>query len=742
MFKDFDDRARLVFFYAKEEAKRQKHRQIDSEHVLHGLMREGGFVARILSRYITKEMIEHVLENKEKQISSQQDIAYSKEVMSIQHQSWKEADNKSIKPKHILLALLHEENSALNFLKEMADVEEIESIISTQERREEALTEKVKSFFVFHSDDDQTIGKFSLDKQDSNKKDKSVLGRYGYDVTKEAKAGKLDPLIGRDTELERIIQILSRRTKNNIILIGEAGVGKTALVEGLAQMMINVDPSHPLYKKKIISLNINELLAGTRYRGEFEERMKKIIAEIKDKETIVFIDEIHTIIGAGGSEGKLDAANILKPALARGEIQMIGATTHQEYRVIENDTALERRFQPLFVKEPSPKQTFDIIKGLQSRYEDFHQIKITDSIIEFAIATAEKDLPMRHFPDKALDLIDEAASRAKFRSSTEKIITRDDIIHVSSSLSGGQRTYYMHDLEEKLAQKVYGQSEAIKAVSDALKRAHIGLGGHNRVLASFLFVGSSGLGKTHLAKSLAQILFETEDALIRLDMSEYSESHSISKLIGSPPGYVGHETEGKLSAQIRKRPFSILLLDEIEKAHPDIYNLFLQIIDDGRLTDNKGRVIDFKRTLIIMTSNVGFNTTSTAGFSPVLSDGKVALKNTFPPEFLDRMDDIIRFQPLKDKHMTLIMQQLLDNLCSALQLRGYSINIDPSVAPWLISQHEGNMHHAVGSSRQLRILVRKHIEDPLTSLLMNNPEQSQVQISMVQHQIHFRTSAS
>ncbi|HEX2863376.1 MAG TPA: ATP-dependent Clp protease ATP-binding subunit, partial [Deinococcales bacterium] len=599
----YDDRARLVFHYAREEGSKLGHAMIGPEHLLLGLMREGGTAARILSEFGAtldgfRRRVEEIIGRGEglRHTEAPAITPRARRVMELASAEARNLGSQVIGTEHILLGILREgDGVAFRILQDLS--------------RD---TDTIRWRVLAHADP----------RTEEKKANTPFLDEYGRDLTKEAKEGKLDPVIGRAEEIRRVTQILSRRTKNNPVLIGDPGVGKTAIVEGLA-LAINAGRVPPILRGvRLIALDLAGIVAGTKYRGEFEERLRQIIEELKSAHVIAFIDELHTLVGAGGAEGTLDAANILKPPLSRGEIQVVGATTTGEYhRYIEKDAALERRFQPVIVLEPSPTETLEILRGLRGRYEEHHSVSIPDSILELSVHIGERSLPGRNFPDKAIDLIDEAASRVRLNASLglpvgedaegNPVVTREDVESIVDSWGG----VYVDDrddarlmqLEDELGSQVFGQPEAVKALAGALRRSRVGLGGQTRVAASFLFVGPSGVGKTHLAKALSIALFGSERSLIRLDMSEYQEAHSVSKLIGAPPGYVGHEQGGRLTEALRRQPFSVVLLDEIEKAHPDVYNTFLQVLDDGRLTDGLGRSVDFRRAILIMTSNTGYN---------------------------------------------------------------------------------------------------------------------------------------
>jgi ATP-dependent Clp protease ATP-binding subunit ClpC len=525
------------------------------------------------------------------------------------------------------------------------------------------------------------------------------------------------------------------------VLIGEPGVGKTAIVEGLAQAIVEGRVPPNLADVRVLSIDLSNIVAGTKYRGEFEERLRQVIEELKAAQVVAFIDELHTLVGAGGAEGTLDAANILKPPLSRGEVQVVGATTTGEYhRYIEKDAALERRFQPVIVLEPSPEESLEILHGLREKYEAHHGVVIPEAILELSVRFGERSLPGRNFPDKAIDLIDEAASRTRLNKSLgfpvlegddgTPIVSREDVEAVVNSWGGvyvddhdGEK---LADLERRLRHAVVGQDRAIAALAAALRRARVGLGGRTRVSASFLFVGPSGVGKTYLAKQLALELFGSERALVRLDMSEYQEAHAISKLIGAPPGYVGHEQGGRLTEAVRRQPFSVVLLDEIEKAHPDIYNTFLQVLDDGRLTDGQGRQVDFRRVILIMTSNTGFNRGPSIGFQHEGTvDVDAPLKRIFSPEFLDRLDEVIAFQTFDRAGIHVITAQMLDDITNELANRDVEVRFGPEVAAFLVERLP-----AGESARPLRAVLREHVEDPLSLELLERGAEEPILVTV------------
>ena len=624
----------------------------------------------------------------------------------------------------------------------------------------------------------------------------SILDQYGIDLTAEARAGRIDPVIGRDKEIKRVIEILNRRTKNNPVLIGEAGVGKTAVVEGLAQKIVDGDVPQKLLNKKVIRLDVVSLVQGTGIRGQFEQRMQQLMQELKKAENIIlFIDEIHEIVGAGNAEGGMDAGNVLKPALARGELQLVGATTLNEYRSIEKDAALARRLQPVQVNEPSIKEALEILKGIQSKYESYHHVKYTPQALKAAVTLSSRYIQDRYLPDKAIDLLDEAGSRknltlesvdpklleeriknaeeqkqaalkeedyekaAYYRDQVSRFekmqqesvddsnvptVTEKDmekIVEEKTNIPVGElkakEKEQLKNLAQSLESHVIGQDEAVDKVARAIRRNRIGFNKSGRPIGSFLFVGPTGVGKTETAKQLARELFGTEDAMIRFDMSEYMEKHSVSKLIGSPPGYVGYEEAGQLTEQVRRHPYSLILLDEVEKAHPDVMHMFLQILDDGRLTDSQGRTVSFKDTIIIMTSNagsgdsvvnVGFGVDS-AGKSNSIMD---RLTNYFKPEFLNRFDDIVEFNALSKDDLMKIVNLMLDDVNQMLAQQGLTIHVTAPVANKLV---ELGYDPKMGA-RPLRRVIQEQIEDRIADYYLDHPDVKHFTAKLENDEIH------
>lgn len=724
----YDDRARLVFHFAREEGSKLGHAMIGPEHLLLGLMREGGTASKVLGEFgatldgfrrQVEEMVgrgDGLPRNETAAITPR-----ARRVMELAGSEARSLGSNVIATEHILLGIIREgDGVAYRILQQLTrDVDTVRwRILAAADPKAQA--EAVNTPF---------------------------LDEYARDLTKEAREGKLDPVIGRTEEIRRVIQILSRRTKNNPVLIGDPGVGKTAIVEGLAQSITEGRVPPNLLSVRVLSIDLSNVVAGTKYRGEFEERLRQIIEELRSAKVVAFIDELHTLVGAGGAEGTLDAANILKPPLSRGEVQVIGATTTGEYhRYIEKDAALERRFQPVIVLEPSPAESLEILHGLRERYETHHGVVITDQVLELSVRFGERGLPGRNFPDKAIDLIDEAAARTRLNKSLgfpvleeedgTPIVSREDIEAVINSWGGiyidDQDDEKLANLEDNIKMKVVGQDQAVHALGAAMRRARVGLGGRTRVSASFLFVGPSGSGKTYLAKQLAVELFGSERALVRLDMSEYQEAHAISKLIGSPPGYVGHEQGGRLTEAVRRQPFSVVLLDEIEKAHPDIYNTFLQVLDDGRLTDGLGRTVDFRRTILIMTSNTGYNIGPAVGFQEVIKDIQQPLKGLFTPEFLDRLDEVIPFAPHDEAGILHIVNFMLDDIRDELSNRDVRITFSEEVAPFLLEKMpEGE------SARPLRTVLREHIEDPLSVELLRRTDDEPILVTVEDDKVIF-----
>ncbi len=793
---EFTNSARKVIELAKEFSFEHNYSYVGTEHILYGLIAEDeGLGATILKNQdLTAEYIENEIIKIDGIMNTLVDIDsidFTPRAKRIIANSQREAlrmGQNYVGSEHILLALMREIDSVAVRILIDADVDP-----------QRIFTELLRIL-----GEDSPISKNYNDPADLESKDGAntpTLNQYGKDLSELAKQNKLDPVIGREKEIERVIEILSRRTKNNPCLIGEPGVGKTAVVEDLAQMIIDGSVPEILKGKRVVSLDMASMIAGAKYRGEFEERLKKALQEIKSaKNVILFIDEIHTIVGAGSAEGAMDAANILKPLLSRGEIQVIGATTLNEYRkYIEKDSALERRFQSVIVEEPSIEDTILILKGLKDKYEAHHKVRITDEAIKEATILSERYITDRFLPDKAIDLVDEACSKVKIKSLTkpdsyknlekeiekkskekeeaimsqnfekaatirdeqkvleEKLkeqnekwkkkenkndiaITKEDICEVVANWTKipankltETETQKLKNLDSDLKLKVIGQDEAIDVLAKAIKRARVGLKDANRPIGSFMFLGPTGVGKTELTKALAQNMFGTETSMIRLDMSEYMEPHSVSKLIGSPPGYVGYDDGGQLTEQVRRKPYSIILFDEIEKAHPDVFNILLQILDDGRLTDSNGRTVNFKNTVIIMTSNTGARNiveNKTIGFAnkedPDVTYQKNKqevmneLKRTFRPEFLNRLDEIIVFKKLDKESVKKIAKIMIDKSIEKLKDREIEIELDDTVVDYIAKVGFDDSYGA----RPLRRAVQSKIEDRIAGEILDGKIQN------------------
>lgn len=790
MFGRFTERAQKVLALAQEEALRLGHNNIGTEHILLGIVREGeGIAAKaLLALNLGTDKVQKEVESL---IGRGQEVAQTvhytpraKKVIELSMDEARKLGHSYVGTEHILLGLIREgEGVAARVLNNLG--------VSLNKARQQVL---------------QLLGsnEANANHQGSGTPNANTptLDGLARDLTAIAREGSLDPVIGRSKEIQRVIEVLSRRTKNNPVLIGEPGVGKTAIAEGLAQQIVNNEVPEILRDKRVMTLDMGTVVAGTKYRGEFEDRLKKVMDEIRQAGNIIlFIDELHTLIGAGGAEGAIDASNILKPSLARGELQCIGATTLDEYRkYIEKDAALERRFQPIQVDEPTADESVQILKGLRDRYEAHHRVSITDEAIEAAVNLSDRYISDRFLPDKAIDLIDEAGSKVRLRSFTtppnlkelevkletvrkekdasvqsqefetaaslrdteqrlrEELeqtkkewkekqgqenseVTVDDIAMVVSSWTGipvvklaQEETERLLKLEEILHSRVIGQDEAVKAVSKAVRRARAGLKDPKRPIGSFIFLGPTGVGKTELARALAEAMFGEEDAMIRIDMSEYMEKHSTSRLVGSPPGYVGYEEGGQLTEKVRRKPYSVVLLDEVEKAHPDVFNILLQVLEDGRLTDSKGRTVDFRNTVLIMTSNVGaeaLKRNKYVGFnvqdeSENYKDmkGKVMdeLKRAFRPEFLNRIDEMIVFHSLEKDHLRYIVTLMADQLIKRLKEQDIELELTEEAANKIAEEGFDPEYGA----RPLRRAIQRHVEDRLSEeLLKGNVQKGQ-----------------
>ena len=799
-FDKFTQKAQEALAIAHDILDEYNHQELDTEHIFLGLLRqEDGLVPEILKRIdimpdVIQRRLESSLDMRPKVYEGATAQIYitprTKKLLSLARAEAQRMHDEYVGAEHLFLAIAEEsEGETANILREFS---------ITKEKIYQAL---------------QMIrGTQRVTDQDAENK-YMALERYARDITGLAKQDKLDPVIGRDNEIKRVVQVLSRRTKNNPVLIGDAGVGKTAIVEGLAQKIVDKNVPEILKDKRILALDMGALVAGSKYRGEFEERLKAVMDEIRKGkgEIILFIDELHTIVGAGAAEGAIDASNMLKPALARGELQCIGATTLNEYRKhVEKDAALERRFAPVFVGEPSIEDTMEILKGLKNRYESHHGVVIDESAIEAAAKLSDRYLTERYLPDKAIDLIDEACAHARIeiysmpdnlkemekrlerlnaegkaavdmrnyekaaelRDESEKLqkeykqkraqwmkqrgiddkVTADDIAHIISSWTGIPVSRMIESemdkllkMEERIHQRFVDQDDAVVAVSDAIRRSRAGLKDPNRPIGSFIFLGPTGVGKTELAKSLAEFLFDTEEAIVRIDMTEYQEKHTVSRLIGAPPGYVGYEEGGQLTEAVRRRPYRVILFDEFEKAHPDIFNILLQLLDDGRLTDGQGRTVDFKNTIIIMTSNVGSEIITENlknekfDYERIKKDINQILQRSVKPEFLNRIDEVIVFKPLGFEEIKGIVERELKKVAKNILEHGYKVEFTDKVKDYLA--HEG--FDPVYGARPLRRAIQRLIENPLSKNIIGGKfkKDSTIKVDIEKGEVVFSSPA-
>ncbi|HUV85609.1 MAG TPA: ATP-dependent Clp protease ATP-binding subunit [bacterium] len=781
MLDKFTARARKVILIAREEATRLHHDAVGTEHILLGLIREGdGGAAAVLRKFgLSLEMIRRQVEKLVAPGGGMRtvgDIPFTARSKSVIGHAVEESgllNHNYVGTEHLLLGIIREgESVAVKVLTHLnVDPDdlrlEVISSLGTGEKTTRARRRKSKT---------------------------AVLDEFGRDLTALARDGELDPVIGREDEIERVIQILSRRKKNNPALIGEPGVGKTAIVEGLAQRIVENNVPEALTGKRLLTLDLAAVVAGTKYRGQFEERMRMVVEEIRKNEgIIIFIDELHTIVGAGAAEGAIDASNMLKPALARGELQCIGATTLSEYRKhIEKDGALERRFQTIMVDAPSVEETIEIIHGLRDRYEEHHHVKVTDDAVVAAARLADRYISDRYLPDKAIDVIDEGCAMVRLRHSTlppdirnleakmaemrtekeaaierqefetaaryrdrereyrlkveeakerwralteqeENVLTVDDVSYIVSKTTGipvdrleQEEFEKLLRMEDDLHKRVVGQDEAIGVVTRAIRRSRLGVKDLKRPIGSFIFLGPTGVGKTELAKALAEFLFEDEDAIIRVDMSEYMEKHTVSRLVGAPPGYVGYEEGGQLTERVRRKPYSVILLDEIEKAHPDVFNVLLQVMEDGRLTDNIGRTVDFRNTVIIMTSNLGARQIKDGGgigfgaapgeatYGEIKKTVMTEVKKLFNPEFLNRVDEVIVFHPLEKTHLRAIVTLMINELKTRLEEHMLELYFTEDANEFLMEKG----YDPTFGARPLRRTIQKYVEDPLVEKLL------------------------
>ena len=806
MYYKFTARAEKALEYAQEIAMELGHNYIGTEHLLYGLVEEGtGVASKVLQNQgLTSEKVKQSIE----EIVGVGDEIEDANQISFTPRSKRVIENAFLEARRLGTEYIGTEHLLIGIMKE-GDCVATRIMLEEDVNPQGLYNELVKVLNEEGEESNESNSSSSKGSYNST----PTLNQYGTDLTKQAKEGKLDPVIGRKEEIQRVIQILSRRTKNNPCLIGEPGVGKTAVAEGLAEKIVAGDVPEILKNKRVVSLDMASMIAGAKYRGDFEERIKKALKEVKKAgDVIIFIDEIHTIVGAGSAEGAVDAANILKPLLARGEIQLIGATTLKEYRkYIEKDAALERRFSPVTVNEPTEEEATQILFGLRDKYEAHHNVKITDEAIKAAVELSSRYINDRYLPDKAIDLIDEAASKVRMSSYTEpdsfkelkdkiekldkekeeairvqdfekaakirdkenakkkeledakkewetkssknvSTLKEEDIADVISSWTGipvakvsQSENDKLKNLEENLHKRVIGQDEAVSAVAKAIKRSRMGLKDPNKPIGSFLFLGPTGVGKTELSKALAENLFGSEDALIRIDMSEYMEPHSVAKLIGSPPGYVGYDEAGQLTEKVRRKPYSVILFDEIEKAHPDVMNMLLQVLDDGRLTDSQGRTVNFKNTVIIMTSNVGaklITDKKTLGFIEEKENGEKEyqdikkdvmgeLKKEFKPEFLNRIDEIIVFHKLEDNQIRKIVDIMLNNVAKLLKEQGIKLTVDENAKDLVAKKGTDKTFGA----RPLKRAIQTMVEDKIAEAMLDGKIKKEAKVTVQDDEI-------
>ena len=752
-----------ILVYAHDEAERLWSAHVEPEHLLLAIMRLGeGSAYEILLRASfrpeeAKVQIEDAIRGKQGTMETINRSAQTNRILRIAEAISREYKSEQIGSIHLLLAILREQiNRAAAYLEESWGISYVQLVDLYGQPH--------------YSSDIPTAGNNQMGdlnegpwepeqpkKTKSKKNATTALDKYGHDLTRQAEEGKLDPVVGREGEIERVVQILSRRKKNNPILIGEPGVGKSAIVEGLALRIIH-DKTGALVGRRIVTLDIASMVAGTTYRGQFEERMKQIINELlAHPEIILFIDEIHTIIGAGNASGSLDAANILKPALARGEIQCIGATTTAEFaKSIEKDGALERRFQKVQVRPTTGEETYDILRRLSDHYAHYHNVVYTTEVLKACVRLSERYITDRAFPDKAIDVMDEvgARSHARQQAASEKkqpayTVTTEDVAGVISMISGVpvQRVARAENerlltMAETLKHKIIGQDKAVETVVKAIQRSRLGLRDPKRPIGTFFFLGQTGVGKTYLAQCLAEEMFGSRDAIIRFDMSEYMEKHAVSLLVGAPPGYVAHEDGGKLTEAVRRKPYSIVLFDEIEKAHPDIFNILLQVLDEGRLTDRQGHIVDFRNTIIVLTSNIGTRQLQEFGGGVGFNAGEMntkesqkmllkALQKQFPPEFVNRIDNVVTFEPLSRETIGQIVRIEISLLQQRLKNTGHQLSVKPEVIGQLVDKSFDTKNGA----RPVKRAVQTYLEDPLTEILLRRPNQKRITIKQIQQSV-------
>lgn len=753
--------ANKILWFAHDEAERLGCTQIVPEHLLLAIMRlgEGTAYNLLLQASFRPEDAKEQLDQALRQEPSAmvQPVTRSRDVeriLRVAEGISREYKSETIGSVHVLLALLREQvNHAANYLENVWGIS-YDQVVELYGQPHNVIEMPQDGRQQMGDVNDQNWQQPQNEKRQAKKNGTAALDKYGRDLTRLAEEGKLDPVVGREVEIERVVQILSRRKKNNPILIGEPGVGKSAIVEGLA-LRIKSDEAGALRGKRIVTLDIASMVAGTTYRGQFEERMKNVITELREHpEIILFIDEIHTIIGAGNASGSLDAANILKPALARGEVQCIGATTTAEYaKSIEKDGALERRFQKVQVRPTTHEETLNILEQLSEHYSHYHNVVYSHEVLQACVQLAERYLTDRAFPDKAIDVLDEVGARSHARQqaigedeSPAYTVTTDDVAGTVSMMSGvpvqrvaQEESEQLRTMAEHLRKRIIGQDKAVETIVRAIQRSRLGLRDPKRPIGTFFFLGPTGVGKTYLAQCLAEEMFGSRDAIIRFDMSEYMEKHTVSLLVGAPPGYVAHEDGGKLTEAVRRKPYSIILFDEIEKAHPDIFNILLQVLDEGRLTDRQGHSVDFRNTVIILTSNVGTRQVQEfgagIGFESANMDQKEinrtllkALQKQFPPEFVNRIDNVITFEPLSRETIARIVQIEVSLLQQRLKAQGHQLVVSADATGELVERS----YDPKNGARPIKRAVQTYLEDPLTDVLLRKPHQKRITIKQIQ----------
>jgi len=742
-----------IILYAQEEAERLKSESVEPAHLMLAIIRVGEGSAFDLLRqlHFDPEQAKQAIEDSVRGTEAPQNLSISastERIFRIAEGISREYRTEAVCSVHMLMAILRERINKTAIYMEREWKITYDQLVETYNQPHESI-EYPQEGNEQVGDVNESNWQPQRETQKGKKSKTTALDKYGRDLTQQAKEGKLDPVVGRENEIERVLQILSRRKKNNPILLGDPGVGKSAIVEGLATRIVSEDAG-ALQGKRIVTLDIASMVAGTTYRGQFEERMKQVITELRDHpEIILFVDEIHTLIGAGNASGSLDAANILKPALARGEVQCIGATTTAEYaKSIEKDGALERRFQKVIVRPTTAEETVGILRKLSEHYADYHHVVYSDAVIKACVELSERYLTDRAFPDKAIDVMDEVGARSHAQQERQEapyIITTEDVAGVVSMMSGvpvqrvaTAETERLRTMADSIKRRVIGQDTAVETVVRAIQRSRLGLRDPKRPIGTFFFLGQTGVGKTYLAQCLAEEMFGSKDAIVRFDMSEYMEKHTASLLVGAPPGYVAHEDGGKLTEAVRRKPYSIILFDEIEKAHPDIFNVLLQVLDEGRLTDRQGHNVDFRNTVIVLTGNVGTRQAQEFGAGIGFDAGEMdqkrinatmlkALQKQFPPEFVNRIDNVVTFEPLNKDSISQIVRIEVGQLQQRLRKQGHRLAVSNEAIDQLVDKSLDSKNGA----RPVKRAVQTYLEDPLTDILLRRPNQKKITIKKI-----------